>query len=266
MQKKYILFGGLALLLLLIIGGTVFAFTKLRSSETQEETGPQKKRIALPVNVIPVEERPVIALAPSSSGRNVEISVDAVKKSADEVDIELEYQAGTLLQGYQGLLSLSSLPATQDVLLGSCSAGGACTYHEDVTGGTLVGTFRGGEEYAVKSDWRFIENTDKEDTFSSKDAKFTLQADKFKQVAYAIIFNSPGYPEGLTGTVVADHYSVRFTGTAPDEATVSIRAAEEGELTIHGWDGSKWLPMETTVDGKVATATGPIMKLYTVSK
>lgn len=266
MQKKYLIFGGIGLLLLLIIGGTIFAITKVKDATTAEETGPEKKRIAIPVNVIPKEEMPVIGIAPSSNGRNIEITVSEVKKAAEEVDLELEYQAGTLLQGYNGLLALSTLPATQDILLGSCSAGGACTYHEDVTGGTLEAIFRGSEDYAVKSDWRYIENTDKSDSFSSKDVKFTIEAPELARVPYAIIYNSPGYPEGLEGTLDSEVYAVAFSSAAADEATVSIRANEEAELTVMGWDGSEWVALDTTMDGKVATATGPIMKLYTVSK
>lgn len=266
MQKKYVVIGAIALILVAAIAGGIFAFKKVKTATTPQDTGPQKKRIALPVNVIPVTERPVMAISPSSSGKNITITVEALNKPAEEVELELEYQAGTLLQGYQGLLDVAALPAKQELLLGSCSAGGACTYHEDVTGGTLLASFRGADEYAVKSDWRFIENTEKEEKLASKDGKFSIEAPEIAKIPYTVIFNSPGYESSVPGTVVAEHYAVRFSTSGPDEATVSIRATEEGELKVVGWNGSEWQELETTVAEKVATATGPIMQLYTVVK
>ena len=143
---------------LIVIVSGVFAITKLRSRDTTEEETSQKKRIEQPTNVIAVSERPYITITPLSDGHNLNISVIEVKKDATEVEYELEYQAGTLLQGAFGQFNLSSLPSTEKILLGSCSAGGACSYHEDVQGGTLLTQFDGKESYALKSRWKYIDN------------------------------------------------------------------------------------------------------------
>ena len=267
MTQKQLVIVGSVVAAVVLVGGGAFAVSKMRGQAQPTETAAPKKRVALPVNVISVEKRPDMRITPTADGRSVEFTVEALNMPAKETEIELEYQSGSLLQGYTGLLALSKLPATQKVLLGSCSAGGACTYHTDVTGGTLLATFQGGgEDYAVKSDWRYIENKAKETTFTSKDGKFTMSAPELAKVAIAVIYNSPGYPEGAPGTVVSEHYAVGMTGTAPKELELSIRAAEEGELSIVGWDGRTWKSFETKTDGKVVTATAPVMELFLVVK
>ncbi|HEX7017439.1 MAG TPA: hypothetical protein VF209_00835 [Patescibacteria group bacterium] len=265
MKKQQLIIAGVVVALLLIVGGG-FAFMKMSGDKPAEQTQDEKKKkVSQPVNVIPVEERPYLRIVPVD-GRNLDLVAEVIKKPADLLEYELEYQAGTLLQGAFGELELDSLPATTRILLGSCSAGGACTYHEDVKGGSLVTRYAGENEYALKQEWRYLENTARDTGVSSKDAKFQLEAPGLAQQRVIIVFNSPGYPEGLTGTPVSDPYSLETMGTLSGEGELTMRANEEGDLTIMGWDGSTWNEFETTVDGKEAKATVDLMKLYVVVK
>lgn len=250
----------------LLVSGGVFAYLKMSGDKMVEQVqDDKKKKVSQPVNMIPVEERPYLRIVPID-GRNLDLVAEVIKKPADLLEYELEYQAGSLLQGAFGELELDSLPATTRILLGSCSAGGACTYHENVKGGTLVTRYAGANEYALKQEWRYIENVGKDTGVSSKDAKFQLDAKSLAQQRVIIVFNSPGYPEGLTGTPVSDPYSLEVMGTLSGEGELTIRANEEGNLMIMGWDGSKWHEFETTVDGKEAKATVDLMKLYLIVK
>jgi len=251
MPKKIIMIG---ILLLLLVGGIAFFVMRGTGSEetTQEKA---KKRIAQPVNVIPVAERPYMIIMPFADGRNVSIVVDSLKKDATEGEYELEYQAGTLLQGAFGALNVVSLPSSTKILLGSCSAGGACTYHEDVQGGSLLARFEGKEPYAVKSDWKYIDNIKKSNQVSSKDAKFQLDADGLKTNRYIIIYNSPGYPDGVEGEVVSSPYTLAVSASRVGKGTLTMRAESEGEnLQIAGWSGSEWQYFDSKVDGKMVTA------------
>lgn len=259
MKKQYIVLG--VIILLMLVGGAVFA-AKQFMSKPAEQVESTKKKVAEPVNVIPVEERPYIQIDPQSDGRNVVIRVNDLKKEATEVDYELEYQAGSLLQGAFGNIPLSSVPAELKVLLGSCSAGGACSYHEDVQGGTLVTRFTGPENYALKSDWKYIDNSAKETTISSKDAKFQMEADGLAKVPYIIIFNTAGYPEGLEGTVNSELYAFSTSSNVSGDMTLTIRGVEDGSTAIMGWDGSRWTKFEGTTDGKAITAEVEPMELY----
>lgn len=253
------------LVALLLIGG-FFWWRSQGASAPSEETN-QKRKLTLPTNVIPVEERPYLTIQPLADGRNLEIHVESVKKDADVVEYELEYQAGTLLQGAFGEIDATTLPAIAKVLLGSCSAGGACTYHEDVQGGSLLTRYTGGDEpYALKSDWKYIDNTSREAAHSSKDAKFQINGRTLGQQRYLIIFNTPGYPEGVPGSVVSEIYSLTASGAFSGQAELTMRANEEGELKIAAWDGSEWTTYDGTIDGKMITATVDLAELYLVIK
>lgn len=265
MKNKKALIIGAVVLLLLVLGG--WAISSRNTEPAQEEETSKKTRITEPTNIIPVEERPYLKIVPFSDGKNLEIIVDSVKKSAAEAEYELEYQAGSLLQGAFGSINIATLPGKEKVLLGSCSAGGACTYHEDVKGGTLLTRFSGTDEsYALKSDWRYFENATKETEFSSKDAKFQIVSDDLKTQQYLIVFNTAGYPEGLKKTVVSDPYSLTASSTLSGTAELTMRANEEGELSIMGWDGKTWNEFSGTVDGKMIVADVDLMELYVVVK
>ena len=262
-MKKKLIIAGVALL---VIGGGIFAFTKLRSKPATTEETTKKKRIEEPTNIIAVADRPYLQIIPHSDGHNLSIEVIELKKDATSVEYELEYQAGSLLQGAFGQLSLDSLPATKKILLGSCSAGGACTYHEDVQGGTLLTRFNGPESYALKSRWKYIINSTNETAFSSQDAKFQIDSANLARQSYLVIFNTAGYPTSLESEPVSELYSLTTANKLTGEAELTIRAEEEGELIIMGYNGSVWQEFETTVDGKMATAEVELMELYTVTK
>lgn len=245
---------------LLIAIGVTYAVAKMMSKEeTPVVEEPVKKKVAEPLNVIPVAERPVLYIVPRADGRNIELVLDQLNKPATEVEYEIEYQAGSLLQGVFGNLELPSFPSQKTLLMGSCSAGGACTYHTDVKGGTILTRFSGGESnYALKQDWRYIDNTDKAETLASRDAKLAVTSDGLKSTRYVIITNSPGHPADLPGELISDVYVLRSSTPIRGDLTVSIRANEEGGGKIVAWNGSKWLTLDTTPDAddtKTLTAT-----------
>lgn len=258
-KKKLSLIG----IIIIILFGGIFAFNKLRQKGNSTPETPKKKKLSLPE--VKLEEAPYVILSPVDS-KNIAIDVREIKKTATEMDYELEYQAGTLLQGLFGLLTLNDLPITEKKLLGSCSAGGACTYHTDIKGGSFLGRFTGGEDYQKKADWKYIENIAKEAEFSSKDGKFQITSNDLKNNKLIIIFNGLGYPKGLEGTADSEPYSITSVSKLSGEAKLTIRANSEEATTIMGYDGNKWHEFKTTKDSKMLTATVDLMELYMVVK
>jgi len=63
---------------------------------------------------------------------------------------------------------------------------------------------------------------------------------------------------------VSNPYSLSASSTLTGTAELNIRAQEEGQLTIAGWDGEAWQTFETTSDGKMASAEVALMPLYVV--
>ncbi len=268
MQKKFYPIIIVTVLAVLVIGGGIFAFFKLQPSKiASEPTQTVKKKITLPFNVIALADRPLVSIEPQADGRNIVIGVAEVRKDALEAEYELEYQAGTLLQGAANVFSLNEVPTTQKILLGSCSAGGACTYHEDVKGGTMIMTFSGGAEpYALKSDWKYWDNKAKETEVSSRDAKFQLSSQDLARQRYLIVFNAFGVPGKVPGTAVSSPYNLSSSGTLTGSGKLTLRTNEDGGTTIIGWDGSAWKEFPTTVNGKELTATVDLLPLYLAIK
>lgn len=269
MQKnqKMIIATVIGVIVLIAAGVGVYAMTKKKAEPQQTAQTPEKKKKISQFNVIPVNERPYVEISPTAGGRNIMLTIAELKKPADAVEYELEYQAGELLQGAFGEIPLASLPATKDILLGSCSAGGACTYHKDVQGGSLVTRFSGANEYALKNDWRYIENTKKEKTAASKDAKFQIESAELAKQPVLIITNTPGYPGTLPGTAISDVYGLSAAAPLTGKVSVTIRANEDATgAKLALWDGSQWTTVAGTADEKMFTADATFAKAFVVIK
>jgi len=271
MKKKQVLLVASIIGGILILATAVLAWRFFSNRPTEQASQePVKRKVTEPVNIIPVAERPYLQLIPQTNGRNVELVVSEVKKPASSMEFELEYQAGSLLQGAFGAVDISSLPASEEIMFGSCSAGGACTFHTDIKGGTLLSRFEGAEgaqSYAVKQEWRYFDNASKLTEVASKDAKFQLESKDISSQRYLIVYNTPGFPgteADLPGTLVSEIYSLAGSSQMKGLGTLTIRAAQEGDLTVIGFDGTEWQTFETTVDGKSATAEVSLLEAYAV--
>ncbi len=242
--------------MLLLLGGGAFAAMRFMQAPAEETSTARPTPPPEQVNIIPVSERPYAQLIPSANGRNLTLVIGELKKLAAEGEYELEYQSGNLLQGAFGIVDVDQLPGKElDILLGSCSAGGKCSYHEDVTGGSLLLRFEDPEKYVLKNDWAFIENTDGASTFSSRDAEFVLTGDSLENVEYAVILQTPGLPEEVEADLLSEPYAVSLATSARGPFAVSIRMTEASpDAEIWAWDGTAWEPLETTVEEKMATA------------
>jgi len=261
-MKRNAIIAGIVVVLL----GSLIGFFLMRKNGTKEMVVEEssKRRIVEPTNVIPQEERPYLSIKPESDGRRITIAVNSIRKPATEAEYTVEYQTGTLVQGFQGLAKLDSLPSSDTNLMGSCSAGGACTYHTDIKGGELTTRFIGPENYSLKTEWKYFENKTKESDFSSGDGKFQITSKALAQIKYLIIGQSSGIPEGYDGTIASEPYFIEASSSLKGEADLTIRASSEGTLGILGWDGSSWQKFDTTQDGKMASATVDLLPLYVV--
>ena len=261
MKKLRSLFGALAVVILASV-----LLTGCGKKKVEEETGTQNKPIEQ-VNLILVDERPYVSILPDQKGRNLVFTLHDLKKPAQKAELEVEYQSGTQLQGAFLSFKLSALPDSQDMLLGSCSAGGKCSYHENVTGGNILLRFTGDEKYFLKSDWAFIENKDEEEIFSSQDSKFRIEGVGLANISHGVILQSPGLPENVDQELLSSPYSVGLITSPKGKISVSLRLSQETDTaTILGWDGKQWQTLDTTVAEKVATATDELYDAYVAVK
>lgn len=244
-----------AIAALVLLGGGFLAWRMSAGSGQSAVATPVPTLPPEPVNIIPVEQRPYARMLPSGDGRTVTLSVEKLNLEANEGEYEIEYQTGTVLQGAGGRLEVDNLPHTEDILLGSCSAGGKCSYHENVTGGQITLRLDDPNRYAVKSDWRFWENKERENTVSSSDGKLVLTGAGLARVRYGILFHSPGYPDVPPTKALSHTYTMAFAPSVTGTLTASVRLNEDvAEASLAVWDGTAWKVIEGTVADKTVTA------------
>jgi hypothetical protein len=270
MKNKKLIPVVVVIMAIILAGGGIWAVRGLfnSSSDVAEETT-KKKKVLEPKNIIALNERPFVILQPSANGHYLDLEIVDLKKPADEVEVELEYQAGSLLQGFQDTWELGELPLKQNKLFGSQSAGGAITYHEDIKGGSLQLRFLGDENYVLKQDWRMFDTKETEGEFASKDGKFQLTSKDLADSRFVIVYETPGVPEGLEGEQVSQAYLVTAGSNVTGVADISIRADQEENtddtFKLMGYDGETWTEIEAEVDGKMVTVTeADLMEVYVV--
>ena len=261
MKKKIPLIIGAGVL---VLATSIFVLTRNNKTKNNEEAAVTKKKISRPVNLIPTSERPFMQLEPSSDGHYITLNILELKKEASDLEYEMEYQTGSMLQGFQGMISLDELPTSEKKLFGSRSAGGSVTYHEDIKGGNLLATFEGGEGYAVKSAWRYFTNSENETEFNSQDTKFSISNDDLAKYSYIVIFNSPGYPGELKNELISDVYTIsaeKSLKILSSKFEVSIRTNSE-TAQIMGYDGEEWIEIETELTNGLAQGSAAVMEAY----
>lgn len=252
MPKKLII---VSLVIALVVAVAAIFIKKNNSNEQSPTPTPAP---SLPVNAIPVGERPFITLSPDSSGRNLFLTVDGAPESG-LMEYELVYQAGDKQEGVFGRLDLEDelQPIEKKLLLGSQSAGGKITYHEGVTGGSLTVTYG---ETKLKEQFNFLRFDPDDSTVTSSDVRFSLDFAKnaFTSNAVVIIMKPFGLPTPPDSELIAGPYAY-FSATAPKgdvAVSLTLPAGEHQNPTIFEYDldAGGWVALDTTLEGDTVSA------------
>jgi len=308
-KKTWIIVAVIAAVVL-IAGGVVAWKMSDRQGEVAEEPTPKpKKRISVPANIIALADRPEAELIPfAQRGRNLRVQINNIPmggaetaeylieysvgqttaKSASGADIKVpEAEMVTGIQGSMGEIDLSKLPAISELLLGTCSAGGACTHHSGLSTGALTITYQVAEPYATRQTFDYFEKLTAGQA-QTADGIFNLAGDTLARATDFVIINAAGLPSGLTATPItmADPesddarsnipvaYQIAFTtapAAGPASATFTLDPATTvGEATIYAYDYATktWSPLETEAAGSgVFSATdAKIHDLYVLAQ
>lgn len=250
------------------VASIVFTACSKPATQTSALPTPRARRADVNVNTEPLENRPFVTLSPRNDGHAVELTLLEIKKKATDVEYDIEYNSGSLLQGAFGDVDLSqgSVPYAREILLGSCSTGGKCTYNTNVTGGTVTLRF-GNPDFTFKNEWSFADVNKTDKVYTSRDGKFTLDTTGAKTSAtQVVVYQDPGYPGSAPGTIVAGPYTVGVNGAGiSGKVMVSMRLpSNEGKYSIEAYDGKKWSELPTTTANQTASTVGPLQVLYIV--
>ncbi len=276
MKKKNIgVFIGI-FIFIIIAGGYVGIQQIKKLTKPPEQTETKKKKITEPLNVIEVSKRPYILLKPTSDNHNIIITIEEVKIPSNIMDFELIYQSGDVVQGFFDSISFDKTPAQKKFLLGSCSSGGKCTYHTNISTGTLTARFSGKETYALKQNFSYFDsdrlnNLKDKKIFSTKDMKFEIGSEDLAGNIPFIIYESPGYPklpkQIKDDSIVSGIYTIGTVNPLQGKAKVYIKVNNNpSDVKIVGYDGSNWHYFDAKLENGVASADVDLMQTYFVIK
>lgn len=248
-MKKTTLIITILVLLGFIGGGLAYLkFNKkpIKKPEQGERVATQVERI----NDLELEKRPYVTLAPREDGKELFLTIDQLKLGEVKVEYELEYQAGTMIQGAFGRINFDEEkpPVTKKLLLGSCSKG-KCKYDENVTGGTLTLRFSGERDYVLREDFTLNLMSEKEGLFATRNTKIGLDVGLkgLSADTYVVVIPTFGLPKELEGELIAG--PIGFFTARPvslkKEATLTFKSVgETEEVKVYGLAGDKWQEFE----------------------
>lgn len=128
MKNKILIIGAVMVVLAIIVGVLLFRNSSQQPTEEPGNTLPVSQRYEKVEKGIKVEVQRV------KDGRRVDFLVTEIPAKYKTIEYEFSYQTGSGgLQGGIGSPSaIKNNSYQKEILLGTCSAGGACTYDEGV--------------------------------------------------------------------------------------------------------------------------------------
>lgn len=257
MKKPVLIIVSISLICLISLIWLIVAKKSLPTDPGITDTTP----VDLPINTLPLSERPFITLSPDTTGRSLTIAISGAP-TEEEMEYEMVYNASGKQEGALGSIFLGSetQPITKAILLGSKSGGGKITYHEGVTGGSLTVTYA---TTRLKESWNYLHFDPTDPVISSTDARFsvTLAKTALKKDAVITTMKTFGYPT-LEGKVVSGPYGYFTETPIKGSASVELKlpAGTFEDPTIYEWDGKLWKKLATKLAGDTvsATATGSL--------
>lgn len=220
-----------------------------------------------PVNLIPVSDRPFVTMRPGISRNDIVLTIHDLKIAADSVEVLLEYDRNKgVMDADLRTFAIPKVPFEEKLFMGSKSAGGHITYHDDVIGGTLELEFTGDETYRLAVPWRYDDTERNYSQISTADGKFQVSLEKPLVSSKVLVMQSPGLPENLEGEILAGPYLFAGVGPMPDTtADITMRLSSTSETAVlYGWTGSVWEEIPSVLDGKQLTATAELYDVYVV--
>jgi hypothetical protein len=245
-----------------VVVGALVARVLLKQPATKVTTTGGDDTVELPINVIPVSERPYLTLSPDKTGHSLDIAVSGAPQTGT-MEYELIYNASGKQEGALGTIMLTAekAPIVKSILLGSRSAGGATTYHEGVTGGSLTVTYG---ETRLKESWNFLSFDSQDPTASSVDGKMrlTFPAKGLKNGDRVVTMKTFGLPvplpEGTTLLSGPYHYATSQAVKGSVQISLKLGTGDHAGATLYEWSGSTWKKLTAKLDGDTlsASATG----------
>ena len=202
-MKKY-----LPLILLLVGALVVAGVFILRGRKTDDSDNGDDEAALLD---LPLEERPVISLTPTSDGHYLILKVEKIMFKPASVDYLLLYNtAEGVQQGVPGTVSLTGGKDSfeEKLLLGSESSG-KFRYDEGVETGSVELKFRNDKGKLIAKFVTDFHMQTEEEELTSADGKFNYTVDELGEGVFYVTMQTVGIPPSdLKAVTSKDGYSV----------------------------------------------------------
>jgi len=128
MKNKTALYVSIGVLVLVLIGGFVVIKEFKKAPPT---IGEEEQQVELPQ----VDPSVKVDVKPKLDGKSIILAVSKIPANTTSIEYELNYTTGEgLPKGALGKITLNGKTEIErDILLGTCSTGGKCTYDTGVT-------------------------------------------------------------------------------------------------------------------------------------
>lgn len=209
----------------------VFTFLVVRGSKVKEE--PTNEETAL-FNV-PLNERPVVSLTPSSDGHYLNLKVEKIVIEAKTLEYELLYKVPQgVLQGVPGSISLQGKDSFETELLLGSESSGKFRYDEGVEEGTLTIRFRNNDGKLITkfvSDFHMQSETGE---LTSIDGSFKY-IPKVKSKDFFVTMVTIGIPDDKPGEISSGPYGVFSSSGKSLSGKVEIDSGSVYQFTSNKW-------------------------------
>lgn len=230
--------------LLLVILGFVFLkkSNKPVSIEDQESAGAR-----LVINQLDQDKRPFTILSQHPSGKLLSLYLENTSY-IEEATVDLEYLSGDLLKGAKSTLeSPVADPFAKAFLLGSCSAGGKCSFDKDLVSGSIKLKLKIQDEsdiHVLKGDYSFV---DGETTTTDGRLTYTPVGNPIGE----ILLNTIGLPEKPEGKLELYPFAITSTNSQAIKGEIEIR--KQGISKVLLYSSSGYQKLDATISEDTVT-------------
>lgn len=162
------------------------------------------------INKLEYSRRPLFLLTEHSTGKLLTLYLDQTDQ-LESATINLEYLSGDLLKGARSTIpSFDSEPFSQAFLLGSCSAGGKCSFDKDLISGSSklrLSLKKEKTQHILKGGFTFVDSKE----VTTADGRFTYTPTS--TAGYQLLVDTLGLPAGLDSDPYL--YPLAITSTSP---------------------------------------------------
>lgn len=267
-MKKNLWYLIFAVIALLILAGGFWLYRQFNKPVEKKST--HKPVSVKKVNDLELAKRPYVALLPHANpGRcnGVDLIIEDLKNEESLAEYELEYNAGSLIQGVFGRRDFSQIANEHQPLeFGSCSKG-KCKCDSDISGGSLTLTFTTPvDEYVLKSDFSLYQ-VNAQDKLLSTDGRFQVDfKSSLPKGTTVIVMKMMGLPKNLPGELLVGPYGL-FTPkgmVAKGKLSALLQTSESSKLVF--WDGLDWLELPASQDDKKVNFSMPKLGIVALIK